>query len=158
MNSPITSTIATDVWARSSDDRYQLLYDSAQGRFVVQSNQPGDPLHRIEFLARTFISFLIGRGARTEFRLEIRHVGADAKVPFAIIHNGKRPLAAVCLRNSERDFGRRFGSQLADVSHFVVPYRVEPNPWKLSEHVLGLFALTAALRARDPNALRQTPQ
>ncbi|MCX6952579.1 MAG: hypothetical protein NTV51_10515 [Verrucomicrobia bacterium] len=158
MNFPIPSPTATDVWARSSDDRYQLLFDSALGRFVVRSGQPGDPWHGTEFLARTLISFLIGHGARTDFRLEIRLVGTEAQVPFAVIHHGNRPLAAVCLSRHEPDFGRHFGEKLGDVSYLVVPYRVERNLGKLSAHALSLCALGAALRARNPNALRQTPQ
>jgi hypothetical protein len=158
MNFPILSQIATDVWARSSDDSYHLLYDSARGRFVVRSNQPGDPLHGTEFLARTLITFLIGRGARTDFRLEIRRVGTEAQVPFAVIHRGNRPLVAVCLNPHEPNFGRGFGAKLGDVPHLVVPYRVEANPGKLSPHGLGLCALSAVLRARNPNVVQQTPQ
>lgn len=149
MNSPTPPTTNTIVWARSTDDTYHLRYDTVSGRFMVQSNELNDPLHGTEFLARTLLSFLIGCGARTEFRLEIRRLGTETKVLFAVIHHGKRALAAICLSPNEPNFGRRFGSKLGDVSHLVLPYRVEPNPGKLSEQVIGLCALTTDLRARN---------
>ena len=156
MNSPTPPTPTTIVWVRSADDTYQLHYDTVSGRFLVHSNQAGDPLHGTEFLARTLLCFLIGRGARTDFRLEIRRLGTEPKVPFAIIHNGNRALAAVCLNPKEPNFGRHFGSKLSDVSHLVVPYRVEPNPGKISEQVLGLCAVLNGLRARRSDALQRS--
>jgi hypothetical protein len=147
MNSHTPSSPDTIVMGRTPDGLHGLHYRPAQEYFVIRSSRP-DTLCGTTFIAKTLISFLVGRGTQGDFQLEIRHLAAETTATFLVIHNQRGPLVAVCLTRHAADFGRSFGKKLADVPYFAVPYRVEKNAHKLPPLGWPKFSLTAAFLPR----------
>jgi hypothetical protein len=147
MNSPIPSSPDAIVMGRTPDGLHVLHYRTAQENFVIRSSRP-DELCGTTFVAKALITFLVGRGTQGDFRLEIRHLSAETKATFLVIHNQQGPLVAVCLTRGEADFGRRFGKKLADVPYFALLYRVEKNAHKMPPLGWPKFSLTSALLPR----------